>query len=487
MVDISKAAIIGGGVIGGGWVARFLLTGIDVAVHDPNPDAARIVGEVIDNARRAYRKMLSVPLCAEGTLTIAETVADAVRDAEYIQESVPERLEIKQSVFTEIEMHARVDAIIGSSTSNFTPSQLQQGRNHPERLLVVHPFNPVYLLPLVEIVATGANSEEIVRRTMDISEAIGMKPLRLRKEICAHIGNRLLEAAWRESLWMIKDDIVTTEELDDVIRYGLGLRFAQMGQFESYRIAGGEGGMRHFIGQFGPTLSWPLTKLTNVPELDDALVDKIASQSDEQSGAHSIRELERIRDDNLVAIMLGLRAHHWGAGTLVTEMENRMRAQSAQVVVDGTVFYETQVPAHWADYNGHMTEHRYTEAFGHATDRLLSQIGLDGAYLEAGHSIFTAESHVTFRQEVKVGARISVRTQLVGRDKLNIHLAHEMFVDGVERSVALSEVRLVHVDINAGGVCAFAPEMKEKLDAIWNVHKGLERPRFVNRSIRVIG
>jgi carnitine 3-dehydrogenase len=141
-----------------------------------------------------------------------------------------------------------------------------------------------------------------------------MHPLRVRAEIDAHIADRLLEAVWREALWLVHDGVATTEEIDDAIRYGFGLRWAQMGVFETYRIAGGLGGMRHFIAQFGECLTWPWTKLTDVPELTDELIDTIADQSDAQSGQYSVRELERIRDRNLVAILQALEANDWGAG-----------------------------------------------------------------------------------------------------------------------------------------------------------------------------
>lgn len=492
MIDPRRVAIVGGGVIGGGWAARFVLNGIDVAVHDPNPEAPRIVGEVVDNARRAYRKMLSVPLCREGHLTFAPSIAEAVEGADYIQESIPERIEIKRKALAEIERAAPGDAIIGSSTSNFTPTELQEGRARPERILVVHPFNPVYLLPLAEIVASARNTEANIQAASDLVASIGMKPLRLRKEILAHAGNRLLEAAWRESLWLIKDGVVTTEELDDVVRFGLGLRFAQMGQFESYRIAGGEGGMRHFIGQFGPTLSWPLTKLMDVPEFDDALVDLIASQSDDQSGAHTIRELERIRDDNLVSIIQGLRANNWGAGKVLDGMEARMRERTgARDAEDGaatsSITYRTCVPAHWADHESYMTAHRYAEAFSHATDGFLSGVGLDGSYLEAGFSILSAESHVTCHGEVTAGTQIEIRSQLVGRDETTLHLAHEMHAGGDPQPVATAEVRLVHVDAKSRKRCPFHQGTWEAIGGIWDRQGNMARPDFINKAIAVIG
>ena len=172
------------------------------------------------------------------------------------------------------------------------------GSNFPEQIMVIHPFNPVYLLPLVEVVPSHANAEQIVEKAKEILTSLGFYPLQVRKEIDAHLADRFLEAVWREALWLVKDGIATTEEIDNAIRYGFGLRWAQMGLFETYRIAGGEDGMVHFMEQFGPYLSWPWTRLMDVPELTDALTQTITDQSDAQSGHKSIRDLERLRDNN---------------------------------------------------------------------------------------------------------------------------------------------------------------------------------------------
>ena len=201
---------------------------------------------------------------------------------------------------------------------------------HPERLLVAHPYNPVYLLPLVELVPGKMTGVKQIAQAQEIYEQIGMKGVVLKKEIEAFVGDRLLETLWREALWLIKDDICDVETLDDIMRYSFGLRWAQMGLFQTYRIAGGEAGMRHFLAQFGPCLHWPWSKLTDVPDLDDALVNKIARQSDAQAAGLSIRELERIRDENLVAILHGLKGARggegWGAGRLLKEFEDRLWA-----------------------------------------------------------------------------------------------------------------------------------------------------------------
>ena len=313
-------AIIGGGVIGAGWASRFLLNGWDVQIFDPAPDAKRKFGEVFANAKHALPSLAKEDMPVQGHMQFCDAIEEAVTGAQWIQESIPERLDQKHLVFAEIQRHCANTAIIGSSTSGFKPSQLQENSKNPEQIIVAHPFNPVYLLPLVELVGNKVTTE----KAKDILIELGMKPLIVRKEIDAHIADRLLEAVWREALWMIKDGIATTEEIDDSMRYGFGLRWAQMGLFETYRVAGGEAGMAHFIEQFGPALKWPWSKLTDVPELTDELVETIATQSDEQSGKYSIRELERIRDDNLVAIMNALKQTNWGVGELLNQHDERM-------------------------------------------------------------------------------------------------------------------------------------------------------------------
>lgn len=248
------AAIIGGGVIGGGWAARFLLMGWDVRVFDPDPEAERKISEVLKNARRSLPGLSDVALPTEGNLSFHEKMSEAVQDVDWIQESVPERLELKRKVYQALQEHCPQDAVIGSSTSGFKPSELQGCASRPEQIVVTHPFNPVYLLPLVELVPSEKTAPAIVEKARDILTSLGMHALHVRAEIDAHIADRFLEAVWREALWLIKDGIATTEEIDNAIRYGFGLRWAQMGLFETYRIAGGEAGMRHFIEQFGPCL-----------------------------------------------------------------------------------------------------------------------------------------------------------------------------------------------------------------------------------------
>ncbi len=321
---VAKAAIVGGGVVGAGWAARLLLNGVDIAVWDPSPDAERTVRRTLAAARRAVGALLDAPLPTEGALCLAGSLEEAAAEADYIQESVPERLEIKRRVLREIDAAAAPETPVASSASGFKPSDLQQGLRHPERVLVAHPFVPVYLLPLVELAAGPRNDPDIVDRAAAFLEGLGMSVLRLRKEIDAHIADRLLEAVWREALWLVRDGVATTAEIDDAIRLGFGLRWAQMGLFENYRIAGGEAGMRHFLLQFGPCLLQPWSRLTDVPELTGELVERITAQSEAQSGGLPVHDLEVIRDDNLVAIMRALKANDQGAGKVLREFETRL-------------------------------------------------------------------------------------------------------------------------------------------------------------------
>ncbi|WP_275783636.1 carnitine 3-dehydrogenase [Pararhizobium gei] len=492
MTKITKAACIGGGVIGGAWAARFILAGIDVAMFDPHPEARRIIGEVMANAERAYAMLTMAPLPTKGLLTFCDSVEKAVEGAEWIQESVPERLELKRGVLTQIDAAASPSALIGSSTSGLMPSDLQAHMKHPERMFVAHPYNPVYLLPLVELVGGKQTSKETIARASLAVEQIGMKGVVIAKEIEAFVGDRLLEALWREALWLIQDDICDTETLDNVIRYSFGMRWAQMGLFETYRIAGGEAGMRHFLAQFGPCLKWPWTKLTDVVDLTDELVEKIGRQSDDQAGGRSIRELERIRDENLVGIMHALKSGDggkgWGAGKLLADFEHRLWADAETPNVDlGEVrpirIVDTRVNAAWVDYNGHMTEHRYLQVFGDTSDGLLRLIGVDLDYVRNGHSYYTVETHIRNLGEARLGDALHSTCQILSHDNKRLHIFSTIYNTETGSAIATAEQMMLHVDSKAGKAVQVLPDVLSKLTAIAQAHAGLEKPEGVGRSV----
>ncbi|OJY25502.1 MAG: carnitine 3-dehydrogenase [Rhodobacterales bacterium 65-51] len=477
-----KAAIIGGGVIGGGWAARFLLNGWDVAVFDPDPQAERKIGEVLANARAALPALSDVPMPAEGKLSFAGTITEAVEGAEYIQESVSERLELKHRVFAQIQQSAP-ETLIGSSTSGFKPSELQEHAANPGTIFVAHPFNPVYLLPLAEVVPSPKNAARDIERAKEILREIGMFPLHVRKEIDAHIADRFLEAVWREALWLVKDGVATTEEIDEAIRMGFGLRWGQMGLFETYRVAGGEAGMKHFMAQFGPCLQWPWTKLTDVPEFNDELVDLIAGQSDAQSGHHTIRELERIRDSNLIGFLRALKDRNWGAGKVLRDHDARRAVAFHDAAPTGAplVMAQMQVLPGWIDYNGHMTESRYLFAASETSDAFLRLIGAGMDYVAAGHSYYTAETHIMHLGECKLGDRLTGTLQVLGADEKRLHVF--IRIQRGDEVVASLEQMLLHVDMKANKTCAASPRVLAKLEPITQAHKRLPRPEAAGRFV----
>ena len=484
---MKTAAIIGGGVIGGGWAARFLLNGWNVRVFDPDPEAERKIGEVLDNARRSLPGLSDVPLPPEGGLSFHSDLAEAVQSADWIQESVPERLDLKLRIYREIQEACDPAAVIGSSTSGFKPSELQDGALRPDQIVVTHPFNPVYLLPLIELVPSAANAPELIERAKADLRSVGFFPLQVRKEIDAHIADRFLEAVWREALWLVKDGVATTEEIDEAIRMGFGIRWAQMGLFETYRVAGGEAGMRHFMAQFGPALKWPWTKLMDVPDFTDELVDMIADQSDAQSGMHSIRELERIRDNNLVGMMRALKAQNYGAGAVLNQHDLRLKP-GALPTLDQTDLSQPiltlarAVPLDWTDYNGHMNEARYLEAFAAATDRFMEIIGCDADYIASGGSYFTVENHIRYIDEVHAGAKIQVRTQMLLGQGKKLHLFHSMY-EG-DRLLSTGESFLLHVSLDTRRPSAPSPEIEAAMERIAKAQAALPYPDGAGAAIR---
>ena len=482
-----KAAIVGGGLIGGGWAARFLLHGWDVAVSDPSPKAEAQIGAILDNARQWLPALADVAMPSEGELTFAESLTESVLGADWVQESVPEELALKHKVLAEIQANAPDNAIVGSSTSGFKPSELQEGAKHPGQILVAHPFNPVYLLPLVEVVAGTACSDDVRAQACEHLKSIGMEPLIVRNEIDAHLADRFMEAVWREALWLVKDDVATTEEIDNSIRYGFGLRWGQMGLFETFRLAGGEEGMAHFIRQFGPCLKWPWTKLMDVPDMTEELVQKIAEQSDAQSGQHSIRELEWIRDRNLVGMLRSLKERDWGAGRILNQNDKRLAASAdscspidksaPQRLLDLTV-----LPA-WIDYNGHMTEFRYVQVFSDSCEALLRLVGMHDEYVAAGNSYYTAETHNQFFDEVGVNESFYMTAQILLADAKRLHVFYRMHAVEDDRLLATLEAMYLHVNLKTGRVVAAESDATAKLMKIAEAHVALEKPEAAGRYV----
>jgi carnitine 3-dehydrogenase len=360
---------------------------------------------------------------------------------------------------------------------------------HPERLTVGHPFNPVYLLPLVEVCGGERTAPETVERAAAVYRTLGMHPLVLRREIDAFVADRLLEALWREALWLVADDVASVEDIDDAIRYGAGLRWACMGPFLTYRIGGGTAGMQHFMAQFGPTLELPWTKLMDVPPLTDELLAKVVAQSDAQAAGRDVRALERLRDGCLVSLIQGLRTQGVGAGAVLADYERALFA--AEPPADAQAFdaaplrlYSTVVAPEWIDYNGHAHESRYLQVFGDTTDALLRHIGLD---LDAGGSYFTVETHMTHLGQARADERLHTTTQILGHDEKRLHVFHSLYRTADVALIASAEQMLLHVDTATERVSPAEPGLLERIARIARAHTALPRPERAGRAIGMTG
>ncbi|MCF6138443.1 3-hydroxyacyl-CoA dehydrogenase NAD-binding domain-containing protein [Pseudalkalibacillus berkeleyi] len=311
--DIQTIAVVGTGVIGNGWITRYLAHGYDVVATDPADGAEERMRKAVEQAWPYVDELGLADGASKDRLHFEQDVAKAVADADFIQENVPEIEDLKESVLAEIDRYAKKDAIIASSTSGIKPSYLQRGLEYPERFVVAHPFHPVYILPLVEVVPGQATSKAFTDRATAFFEGMNMKALLVRNEIEGHIADRLIEAIWRESLHIVNEGIATTEEVDQAFIYGAGLRYAQYGPFLTFHLAGGEGGMRHMLKQFGPALKKPWTKL-EAPELTDELHDRVVAGCEEQSGECSLSDLDQNRNEFLVKL-LDLVKDYWPEAT----------------------------------------------------------------------------------------------------------------------------------------------------------------------------
>lgn len=482
---LTRVGLLGGGVIGGGWAARFVLNGVDVKLYDVDPEAPRKMNEIMTNARRAYQRLTLAPLPPEGTITHVTTPEEAVTDVDFVQESAPERLQLKQELLARASKAAAPHVVFGSSTSGLLPTQIQRDMHLPERFVVGHPFNPVYLMPLVEICGGDQTSQATKERARQVYQQIGMHPLMLSKEIDGFVADRLMEALWREALWLVNDGIATAEEIDDAMRFGPGLRWSFMGTFLIYRIAGGEAGMRHFMAQFGPALKWPWTKLMDVPELDDVLLDKIVSQSDAQAGDATIRELEALRDDCLVSVFQALRSHDYAAGKTLADFERALLARSPKPVPNEKspiVALERVIPGEWADYNGHTNDSRYGQLASEAGDNFLRLIGLDDHYLANVGTFFTVESHTRFLDQTHAGDKVRVELRVLSYDVKKMHVWTEIIrEDGVV--AATVEYLLLHVDAKSQKSAPMGESMFEALSRIGDGHSAIATPTGVGRRV----
>ena len=305
-------ACIGMGVIGCGWATHFLGQGHNVRVWDPVEGVDERLNSYLDLAWPAMTELGLPEEANRENFIVCETVDQTIEGACLVQENAPERLELKMDLIAELDEICSSDVVIASSTSGYLISDMtQQCKKHPERVVVGHPFNPVYLLPLVEVVGGPKTSQENLIKAQEIYESTGKLVLRLDKEVDGFVSDRLQEAMWREALHMVANGEATVEQLDLAITAGPGLRWALMGPMLTFHLAGGEGGMAHMLDHFGPSLKSPWTRL-EAPELTKELRDAVVNGCEEEAAGRKVADLVSERDRGLVAIIKALRKSEVG-------------------------------------------------------------------------------------------------------------------------------------------------------------------------------
>ena len=310
MTGVRRVAVVSTGVIGASWAAHFLAHGLDVVATDPAPDAEeRLRAEVATHWPVLERGGLADGASPQG-LSFTADPAEAVADADFVQENGPEREDVKHALFAVLDAAARPEVVLASSSSGLLPSTIARGAlEHPERVLVGHPFNPPHLIPLVEVVPGEKTAEESVETAMAFYAAVGKRPIRVRREVPGHIANRLQAALWQEAYSLVERGVATVADIDTAISQGPGLRWAVLGPFLNQHLSGGPGGIAHILEHLGPpTEKWwrDLRSVTLTPELVATLV---AGVDDELDGVDSA-ELVTRRD----AVLNALLAAKTGAG-----------------------------------------------------------------------------------------------------------------------------------------------------------------------------
>ncbi|MEP6815581.1 MAG: 3-hydroxyacyl-CoA dehydrogenase NAD-binding domain-containing protein [Marmoricola sp.] len=302
---VRNITCVGSGVIGGGWVAYFLSHGYRVTAWDPGPDAEDRLRMVVANAWPALVDLGLAAGAGLDNLVFEPDLARATATADFIQESAPEDLDLKIKLLAEIDTVTPTHVVVSSSTSGYRMSEMQVACTHPDRFVVGHPFNPPYLIPLVEVVGGEQTSPEAVAWASAFFRASGKTVVTMDREVPGFIANRLQEALWREALHMIAEGEATVEQIDLSITDGPGLRWPIHGPMLTFHLAGGQGGMAHMLDHFGPSLKSPWTRLI-AAELTPELRDAVVAGVEAEAGGRSMNDLIAERDAGIIAILRGL-------------------------------------------------------------------------------------------------------------------------------------------------------------------------------------
>ena len=301
MSQIKSIAVIGTGVIGTGWIIRFLAHNKIVHAYDKD---IKLKKNLIAEIKRAWpysKKLFNKKKLNLKNFKYFTSIEEALSGVDFIQECATENYVLKTKLMNTIGKYAKLNAIISSSSSGLLPTKIYSKCKNPERTMIGHPFNPVYLLPAVEIVPGKKSSKKFLKKAKDFYQSISMNPIMVKQELPGYLSDRLQEALWREGLHIINEGHASTEDLDRAIEDGPGLRWSLMGTFLTFHLAGGKAGMRHMLEQFGPALKLPWTRL-KAPTLSNKLIDRLVEGTKKQSRGKSVTKISNIRDDYLVEL-----------------------------------------------------------------------------------------------------------------------------------------------------------------------------------------
>jgi 3-hydroxyacyl-CoA dehydrogenase len=304
--SIRRIAIVGTGVIGASWAAQYLARGFDVVATDPAPNAETSLRKYVDEAWELLTSIGLSPGASRDRLSFTTNMKEALSKADLVQENGPERPDFKMKLYADMDEATPVDSLIASSSSGITPSVMQSKCQHPERVVVGHPFNPPHIIPLVEVVGGAKTSPEAVKQAMAFYASIGKKAIHVRKELPGHVANRLQAALYREMLYLIEQGVLSVEETDAAVCYGPGLRWGVMGQSLQWHLGGGAGGIKHFMEHLMDPLAGMMKVLGNpqiTPQLKQTIIDGVARKA----ANHSVDELAQ-EENRLIVGYLALRA-----------------------------------------------------------------------------------------------------------------------------------------------------------------------------------
>ncbi len=303
---IHRIAIVGTGVIGASWAAQYLARGFDVVATDPAPNAEANLRKYVDEAWEQLKDIGLSPGASRDRLSFTANMKEALSKADLVQENGPERPDFKMKLYADMDDATPVDSIIASSSSGITPSVMQTKCQHPERVLVGHPFNPPHIIPLVEVVGGARTSPEAIKQAMAFYTSIGKKAIHVRKELPGHVANRLQAALYREMLYLIEQGVLSVEETDAAVCYGPGLRWGVMGQSLQWHVGGGAGGINHFMEHLMDPLTGMMKALGNpqiTPQLKQTIIDGVTREA----ANRSVDELAQ-EENKLIVGYLALRA-----------------------------------------------------------------------------------------------------------------------------------------------------------------------------------